>query len=93
MAGAGCGDATGPLNRAFMKVERSLLVGRGLPGRFWYAHQLYAPELHDGFTVETLPGVRDALFREEDLDSAERYVSDLLDSLREATAIFGETVP
>ena len=81
------------LNRALMSVERSLLVGRGLPGRFWYTHQIYAPELHDGFAVETLPGVRDALFLEENLDSAERYASELLDSLREATAIFGETVP
>ena len=80
------------LNRALMKVERSLLIRRGLPGRFWYQHQIYAPELNNGFAVETLPGIRDALFLNENFDEAARYASDLLDSLHEATTIFQEAI-
>ncbi len=90
--GSGGSSSFGRLNGALMEVERSLLVRRGLPGRFWHTHQIYAPKLHDGFAVETLPGVRDALFLEENFDDAERYASDLLDSLREATTIFREAI-
>ena len=88
----GGSSSFGRLNDALMKVERSLLVRRGLPGRFWYRHQIYGKELHNAFANVMLPGVRDALFLEEDFDEAERYASDLLDSLREATTIFREAI-
>ena len=81
-----------PLNRALMRVERALLSRRGLPGRSWYLHQIYAPQFHNGFAVERLPGLHDALFVHEDSDDAAAYESDLLESLREATRIFEEIV-
>ena len=92
LASSGGSSRLSRLNRALMKVERSLVIRGGLPGRVWYGHQIYAPELHNGFAVETLPGVRDALFLDEDFDEAARYASDLLDSLREATTIFREVI-
>jgi N-acetylated-alpha-linked acidic dipeptidase len=80
------------MNGALMKVERSFLIHRGLPGRFWYRHQIYATELTNGFALAKLPGIRDALFLSEDFDEAARYASDLLDSLHEATTIFQEAI-
>ena len=81
-----------PLNRALMRVERSLLSRRGLPGRSWYLHQIYAPQYHNGFAVRKLPGLHDALFIHGDVDDASAYESDLFDSLSEATRIFEEAL-
>ena len=81
-----------PLNRALMRVERSLLSRRGLPGRSWYLHQIYAPQFHNGFAVRKLPGLHDALFTHGDVDDASAYESDLFDSLSEATRIFEEAL-
>ena len=88
------GDAASfiSLNRALMSVERALLSRRGLPGRPWYLHQIYAPQFHNGFAVEKLPGLHDALFVQEDSDDAAAYEADLLESLLEATRIFEEVV-
>jgi N-acetylated-alpha-linked acidic dipeptidase len=41
--------------------ERTLLRKEGLPLRPWYAHQLYAPGYYTGYSVKTLPGVREAI--------------------------------
>ena len=34
---------------------------RGLPGRPWYRHLIYAPGLLTGYGAKTLPGVREAI--------------------------------
>ena len=49
------------LNRAIYRAERALLSPKGLPGREWYKHQIYAPGLYTGYGVKTLPGIREAL--------------------------------
>jgi N-acetylated-alpha-linked acidic dipeptidase len=42
-------------------VEQGLTDSRGLPGRPWYRHLLYAPGLLTGYGAKTLPGVREAI--------------------------------
>ena len=42
-------------------LEQSLTDERGLPGRPWYKHLLYAPGLLTGYGAKTLPGVREAI--------------------------------
>jgi N-acetylated-alpha-linked acidic dipeptidase len=32
-----------------------------LPGRPWYKHQIYAPGFYTGYSVKTLPAVREAI--------------------------------
>ena len=49
------------LNDALHRTERALIAERGLPGRDWYRHQLYAPGLYTGYGAKTLPGVREAV--------------------------------
>ncbi len=42
-------------------VEQTLTDPRGLPGRPWYRHMIYAPGLLTGYGSKTLPGVREAI--------------------------------
>ena len=54
-------------------MEQTLLDAKGLPGRPWYQHLVYAPGLYTGYGVKTLPGVREAI-EERRWDEANRYV-------------------
>jgi N-acetylated-alpha-linked acidic dipeptidase len=49
------------LNQALFRSERTLLSAKGLPGRQWYRHELYAPGLYTGYGAKTLPGIREAV--------------------------------
>ena len=49
------------LNRLLQGMEQKLTDARGLPGREWYRHFVYAPGLLTGYGVKTLPGVREAI--------------------------------
>jgi len=49
------------LNEILFKVERSLINEKGLPGRSWYKHQIYAPGYYTGYGAKTLPGIREAI--------------------------------
>jgi N-acetylated-alpha-linked acidic dipeptidase len=49
------------LNARLRDMERALMLERGLPGRPWYRHQVYAPGFYTGYGVKTLPGVREAM--------------------------------
>ena len=49
------------VNEALIDTERALTLGKGLPSREWYRHQIYAPGLYTGYGVKTLPGLREAV--------------------------------
>jgi len=61
------------LNAMLTELEQSLTDPRGLPGREWYQHMIYAPGLHTGYGVKTLPGIRKAI-EERRWDEANQYV-------------------
>ncbi|HET7921376.1 MAG TPA: transferrin receptor-like dimerization domain-containing protein [Gammaproteobacteria bacterium] len=61
------------LNALLQGMEQALLDARGLPGRSWYKHMIYAPGLYTGYGVKTLPGVREAI-EQKQWDTATRYV-------------------
>ena len=48
------------VNAAIYRTERAWVAQAGLPGRPWYRHQLYAPGQYTGYSVKTLPGIREA---------------------------------
>jgi N-acetylated-alpha-linked acidic dipeptidase len=61
-AGAAISNARArAINALLRSLERSLTDQRGLPGRAWYVHLIYAPGLLTGYGVKTLPGVREAI--------------------------------
>ena len=47
------------MNEAMRRVEQSLLDDRGIPGRPWFRHVLYAPKFT--YAAMTLPGVQEAV--------------------------------
>lgn len=49
------------LNGLLKELESHLTTEKGLPGRPWYRHQVYAPGLYTGYGVKTLPGIREAI--------------------------------
>jgi N-acetylated-alpha-linked acidic dipeptidase len=49
------------INDALLAVERSLTDERGLRGRPWYVHQIYAPGTYTGYAAQPLPDFRQAL--------------------------------
>jgi N-acetylated-alpha-linked acidic dipeptidase len=61
------------LNAMLTQLEQSLIDPRGLPGRDWYQHMLYAPGVYTGYGVKTLPGIREAI-EERHWDEANQYV-------------------
>jgi N-acetylated-alpha-linked acidic dipeptidase len=49
------------VNALLQGMEQKLTDARGLPGREWFRHFVYAPGRLTGYGVKTLPGVREAI--------------------------------
>jgi N-acetylated-alpha-linked acidic dipeptidase len=54
-------DDLAKLNDALAKVERAFLIEKGLPGRPWFKHSVYAPGLTTGYACWPLPAIRQDL--------------------------------
>ena len=61
-------------NGLFQSLEQTLIHPKGLPGREWYRHMIYAPGLHTGYGAKTLPGVREAI-EERQWEIVDPYMS------------------
>jgi N-acetylated-alpha-linked acidic dipeptidase len=49
------------INDALMNAERQFIDERGLRGRAWYKHQIYAPGIYTGYAAQPLTDFRQAL--------------------------------
>ena len=49
------------INDALMNAERQFLDTRGLRGRAWYKHEIYAPGVYTGYAAQPLTDFRQAL--------------------------------
>ncbi|HET7552259.1 MAG TPA: transferrin receptor-like dimerization domain-containing protein [Gemmatimonadaceae bacterium] len=75
------------VNALLLQSERRLTDDRGLPGRPWYKHQLYAPGFYTGYGVKTMPAVREAI-EQHHFDEADSAIVHLGSILRaEATLV------
>ena len=54
-------DDLAALNDALARVERAFLLEKGLPGRPWFKHAIYAPGLTTGYACWPLPAIRQDL--------------------------------
>jgi len=68
------------VNRYLLLAEQKFTDERGLPGRPWFRHQIYAPGFYTGYGVKTLPGVREAI-EKGDLKEAQKMMGILEESL------------
>ena len=75
----------GRLNAALAGLEQALTDPHGLPGREWYQHMIYAPGMHTGYGVKTLPGIREAIEGRR-WDEANQYIGVVARSLNAYSA-------
>ncbi len=79
-------DAIRSLNKSVIQSERQLSHEAGLPRRSWYRHLLYAPGFYTGYSVKTMPGVREAM-EQKDFAEAEREIVRVAEALNRETAL------
>jgi N-acetylated-alpha-linked acidic dipeptidase len=49
------------VNALLLQSEHKLTTPEGLPGRFWFKHELYAPGVYTGYAAKAIPAVREGL--------------------------------
>ena len=54
-------ERLGKINDAIIQAERQFIDARGLRGRAWYKHQIYAPGIYTGYAAQPLTDFRQAL--------------------------------
>ena len=87
------------LNERLYKSERLFLSEKGLPGRPWFKHQIYAPGAYTGYAVKTIPAVREAIeqYKWTEAQEGVTTVSDILQkeaaSVNEAAAQLEQLTP
>lgn len=54
-------DRLAAANAILQGAEQAMTDPRGLPGRPWYRHLIYAPGALTGYGAKTLPGIREAI--------------------------------
>ncbi|HUN77075.1 MAG TPA: transferrin receptor-like dimerization domain-containing protein [Steroidobacteraceae bacterium] len=93
-SGASLSDANrNELNDLLRGMEQALTDSRGLPGRPWYVHMLYAPGSLTGYGAKTLPGIREAIEQDRWADANQyigitaRALDAYSDRLERATAL------
>ncbi len=71
------------IDKLLIGTEHDLILEPGLPGRPWYRHRLYAPGRYTGYSVKTLPGIREAVEANRPEEAAEqaRQVAQVLNTL------------
>ncbi|XOV91652.1 MAG: transferrin receptor-like dimerization domain-containing protein [Bacteroidota bacterium] len=80
-------------NQQMKDMERLLTNDKGLPGRPWFKHHIYAPGFYTGYGVKTLPGVREAIEQREfdEVDNQIVILAELLnqygDKIEEAVGL------
>ena len=79
-------EAVRSINARLIQSERQLTDPGGLPRRAWYRHLLYAPGFYTGYSVKTLPGVREAI-EQKHYDEAESEVVRIARALERETAL------
>ena len=74
------------VNDALLAVERSLTDERGLRGRPWYTHQIYAPGTYTGYAAQPLPDFRQAL-EDRNTTNAKEALDRIVAAIKRATEL------
>jgi N-acetylated-alpha-linked acidic dipeptidase len=72
------------LNDATIAAERALTDSRGLRGRPWYRHQIYAPGFYTGYAAQPLPDLRQAV-DDRNTANAREAAQRIAEAIRRAT--------
>jgi N-acetylated-alpha-linked acidic dipeptidase len=74
------------INDALMQTERALTDDRGLRGRTWYKHQVYAPGFYTGYAALPFPDLRQAIEDGRAADAAES-ANRITEAIKRATEV------
>ncbi len=74
------------INDALMATERALTDVRGLRGRPWYRHQIYAPGFYTGYAAQPLPDFRQAL-EDRSMVNAKESLERIIAAMKRATEV------
>jgi N-acetylated-alpha-linked acidic dipeptidase len=74
------------LNRALRQTERALIVPEGLPHRTWYKHAIYAPGEYTGYAAVVIPGVNEAIDK-NDLATAQQQLQVITEAVIRAAQV------
>ena len=77
-------DRLSELNQLLLRIEREFLDPRGIPGRPWFKHVLYAPRYT--YAAMSLPGVTEAAER-QDWELASEQLRLLIERLERVTEL------
>jgi len=72
------------INDVLIAVERDFVDERGLRGRPWYRHHIYAPGLYTGYAAQPLPDFRQGL-DDRNSTSARESLQRIIELLKRAT--------
>lgn len=72
------------INEALISVERAFTDARGLRGRSWYTHQIYAPGIYTGYAAQPLPDFRQAL-EDRNKSNAREALARIVEAIDRAT--------
>lgn len=72
------------LNDALIAVERDFIDQRGLKGRAWYKHQIYAPGIYTGYAAQPLTDFRQAL-DERNAGGTKEALARIVEAIKRAT--------
>jgi len=72
------------INDALMNAERQFIDSRGLRGRAWYKHQIYAPGVYTGYAAQPLTDFRQAL-DDRNGANAKESLERIVDAIKRAT--------
>jgi N-acetylated-alpha-linked acidic dipeptidase len=78
------------INDALISVERALVDDRGLKGRPWYRHQIYAPGFYTGYAAQPLPDFRQAL-DDRNANNAKDALDRIVAAVQRASAVLQRT--
>ena len=72
------------INDALISVEREFIDERGLRGRPWYKHEIYAPGIYTGYAAQPLTDFRQAI---DDRNSAstKESLERIVEAIKRAT--------
>jgi N-acetylated-alpha-linked acidic dipeptidase len=77
------------INDALLATERALTDGRGLRGRPWYRHQIYAPGFYTGYAAQPLPDFRQAL-EDRSTANAKEALDRIVAAMKRATEVLSK---
>ena len=72
------------INDALIQAERAFIDERGLRGRAWYQHQIYAPGVYTGYAAQPLTDFRQAI-DDRNAVNAKESLERIMAALRRAT--------